>query len=183
MPGYYAGAPLEASFACRLTELTQGGQISVAIFGEREQGWEVSGTPDAGRMFSRVEKNDTLWVEEIEALRHRVEMADEAVSVVAPDLSVLGDVDCPGEMVILGVVEGDVRARTLVIESGAHIEGRVFAGRLVVGGSVNGPVTATDIRIESTARVIGNITHNMLTVEPGAYLEGRRPWRPRPVKG
>ena len=134
-------------------------------------------------MFSRVEKNDHVWVEEIETVRRRAELADDEVSIIAPDLSVLGDVDCPGDLQVLGVVEGDVRARNLIIESGAHIEGRVFAARLLIGGSVNGPVTATDIRIESTARVIGNITHNMLTVEPGAYLDGRRPWRPRPVKG
>ena len=30
----------------------------------------------------------------------------------------------------------------------------------------------------NSAQVVGNIFHNELTVEPGAYHEGRRPWRP-----
>ncbi len=132
-------------------------------------------------MFARADRGRLPWVEEIEDLRRKPEQS-RRVSVVGAELSVLGDIDCPGDLQVFGVVQGDVRARTLIIESGAHIEGRVFAQRLVVGGSVNGPVTATDIRIESTARVIGNITHNVLTIEPGAYLEGRRPWRPRPNK-
>lgn len=132
-------------------------------------------------MFARADRVRLGWVEEIEDLRRRPEQS-RRISVVGAELSVLGDIDCPGDLQVFGVVQGDVRAQTLIIESGAHIEGRVFAQRLVVGGSVNGPVTATEIRIESTARVIGNITHNVLTIEPGAYLEGRRPWRPRPGK-
>ena len=131
-------------------------------------------------MFSRVERNRLLWAEEIDALRANAQAADD-LSVVGAGLTVLGDVDCPGDLQVFGTVEGDVRARTLIIEHDGHIEGRVFAQKLVVGGSIYGPVAATDIRIEATATVMGNITHNMLTVEPGAFLEGRRPWRPRPV--
>jgi hypothetical protein len=32
--------------------------------------------------------------------------------------------------------------------------------------------------VPHTAQVVGNIFHNELTIEPGAYHEGRRPWRP-----
>lgn len=133
-------------------------------------------------MFSRAEKTRLLWAEEIDQIRRSGEIAAE-MSIVGAELTVLGDIDCPGDLQVFGMVEGDVRAYTLIVESGAHIEGQVFAQRLVVGGSINGPVTATDIRIEGTGKVIGNITHNMLTIEPGAFLEGRRPWRPRPVTG
>lgn len=133
-------------------------------------------------MFSKVEKSRLLWAEEIDALRRNAAAADD-LSVVGAGLTVLGDVDCPGYLQVFGTVEGDVRARTLIVEIDGHIEGQVFAQKLVVGGSISGPVTATDIRIEATAKVMGNIMHNMLTVEPGAFIEGRRPWRPRPVTG
>lgn len=103
------------------------------------------------------------------------------MSIIGAGLTVVGNVDCPGDLQVFGNVEGDVRAHTLIVETDGHIEGRVFAQKLVIGGSINGPVMATDIRIEGTAKVLGNITHNMLIVEPGAFLEGRRPWRPRPV--
>ena len=133
-------------------------------------------------MFSKVEKSRLLWAEEIDALRRDAEAADD-LSIVGAGLTVVGNIDCPGDLQVFGTVEGDVRARALIVEVDGHIEGRVYAQKLVIGGSINGPVTATDIRIEGTAKVLGNITHNMLTVEPGAFLEGRRPWRPRPVVG
>ena len=133
-------------------------------------------------MFSKVDKSRLLWAEEIDALRRNADAAAD-LSIVGAGLTVLGDVDCPGGLQVFGTVEGNIRAGTLIVEVDGHVEGRVFAQKLVVGGSINGPVTATDIRLEATARVTGNITHNMLTVEPGAYLEGRRPWRPRPVTG
>jgi cytoskeletal protein CcmA (bactofilin family) len=133
-------------------------------------------------MFSKADKSRLLWAEAIDQLRQSPEAA-ERLTIVGAQLTVRGDIDCPGSLQIFGVVEGDVRAGTLIIEAGAHIEGKASADRAVIAGSVNGPVTATDIRIESTAKVIGNITHNMLTIEPGAFLEGRRPWRPRPAKG
>ncbi len=133
-------------------------------------------------MFSKVERRHLLWAEEIDALRRNAEAADD-LSIVGAGLTVLGDVDCLGDLQVFGTVEGDVRARTLIVEIDGHIEGQVFAQKLIVGGSINGPVMATDIRIEATAKVMGNVTHNMLTVEPGAFLEGRRPWRPRPVTG
>ena len=61
----------------------------------------------------------------------------------------------------------------------------ILAGSLhdAVGSEPNrhGAVTATDIGVEASARILGNITHNSLVIAPGALLEGRRPWRPRPV--
>lgn len=132
-------------------------------------------------MFSRADRNGTSAAEQIEALR-RTFQSGRDISVIAADATVIGDVDCSGDLQIFGNVEGNVRGRTLVVEAGAHIEGRVVAERLLVGGSILGPVAATDVGVEATASIVGNITHNNLMIEPGAFLEGRRPWRPRPVK-
>ncbi len=132
-------------------------------------------------MFAKSDKNRGLTAGQIEVLRRTVENGNKA-SVIGADATVLGDVESTGDLQIFGMVEGEVRGRTLVIEDGAHIEGRVIAEQLLIGGSVHGVVTATDVGVEGTARVVGNIIHNSLTIQPGAILEGRRPWRPRPVK-
>lgn len=132
-------------------------------------------------MFSSADRTGHSAAEQIAGLRRTFE-SGRTISVIGADTTVLGNIDCAGDVQIFGNVEGDVRCRTLVVEAGAHIEGKVFAERLLVGGSINGPVTATDVGIEGTARIVGNITHNSLMIEPGAFLDGRRPWRPRPVK-
>jgi cytoskeletal protein CcmA (bactofilin family) len=132
-------------------------------------------------MFSTADRTRDSAIEQIEGLR-RTFHSGRLVSVIGADATVVGNIDCAGDLQIFGTVEGDVRGRTLVVEAGGLVEGRVFADRLLVGGTVNGAVTATDVGVEGTARVVGNITHNNLMIEPGAFLEGRRPWRPRPVK-
>jgi cytoskeletal protein CcmA (bactofilin family) len=131
-------------------------------------------------MFSKIDKGEELLAERIETMRRRTE-GERRLSIIGAATTVYGDVDCESALQVFGVVEGDVRSRVLVIEFGAHIEGRVFAERLLVYGSIHGPVAATDIGIEASARILGNITHNSLMIAPGAFLEGRRPWRPRPV--
>ncbi len=133
-------------------------------------------------MFSKIDKGDELLAERIESVRRRTE-SERQLSVIGAATTVYGDVECDSALQVFGVVEGDVRSRDLVVEFGAHIEGRVFAERLLVCGSIHGPVAATDIGIEASARILGNITHNSLMVAPGALIEGRRPWRPRPVVG
>ena len=52
------------------------------------------------------------------------------------------------------------------------------ADTVVILGMAVGPVQANKVRIGNSAQVVGNIFHNELTIEPGAYHEGRRPWRP-----
>ena len=133
-------------------------------------------------MFSKVDNSYDLLAEQIEAVRRRVERGQQP-SIIGAATTVYGNVECTGTLQIFGVVEGDVRSRILIVESGAHIEGRVSAERLLVCGSIHGSVMGTDIGIEGTARILGNITHNSLMIAPGALLEGRRPWRPRPVVG
>ena len=133
-------------------------------------------------MFSRADKSHLLWTANVEKLRRSPETAEQ-LTIIGAQLTINGDVECHGDVQIFGLVEGNVRGETVIVEYGGLVEGGVFAQKLVIAGAVNGPVTATDIRVEGTAKIIGNITHNMLTIEPGAILEGRRPWRPRPVKG
>lgn len=128
-------------------------------------------------MFSKPEKEQDLLANQIAAIRAMAQ--DPDTSIVGVELTVVGDIDCDGDLRIFGAVAGDVRGRVLIIEPSGQIEGRVSAERVHVCGEVTGSVTATDVSMASSARVVGNITHNHLHVEPGAHHDGRRPWRPR----
>jgi hypothetical protein len=62
-------------------------------------------------------------------------------------------------------------------ESG-FVAGTIFAEFVRIAGRVEGPIEAMAVTVAATAHIVGHITHNTLTIEPGATLEGRRPWRP-----
>jgi cytoskeletal protein CcmA (bactofilin family) len=103
------------------------------------------------------------------------------VTRVGPDLVIRGIVEGRGQIEVQGKVEGQVKCREVSVVEGGRIEGSVVAELVQIGGAVEGPVRATTVEITKTARVVGNITHLNLSVEAGAYLEGCRPWRPRPL--
>ncbi len=113
--------------------------------------------------------------------RRPVSARASEVSRVGPDLVIRGTVEGRGQIEVQGKIEGQIRCREVSVAEGGRIEGSVMAESVQIGGAVEGPVRATTVKIMKTARVVGNITHLNLSVEAGAYLEGCRPWRPRPL--
>jgi cytoskeletal protein CcmA (bactofilin family) len=69
-------------------------------------------------------------------------------------------------------VEGDIRAKTLLIGEPANIKGEVVAETIEVFGSINGQIKATQVSLAKTAHMVGDILHENLSIEKGAFLEG-----------
>jgi cytoskeletal protein CcmA (bactofilin family) len=70
------------------------------------------------------------------------------------------------------IAAGDV-SQEYVIARGAQINGSVAAERVVVSGNVEGPIHGGDVILKSEAHVVGDVHHRSLTVEGGAYFDGR----------
>ena len=107
---------------------------------------------------------------------------DEESSVVGDAATIVGDLTSEGEIEVQGTVEGNIRSRRVSVGEGGQVYGEIVAESVEISGSVEGPVVATNVAVTRTARVIGHITHRELNIEPGAYLEGRRPWRLHPLE-
>ena len=120
-------------------------------------------------------------VEQRTEVRRRTVARAPGVTRVGPDLVIRGVVEGRGRIEIQGKVEGHVKGREVKVAEGGRVEGSVIAERVQIGGAVEGPVRATTVEVMKTAMVVGKITHLNLSVEAGAYLEGCRPWRPRPL--
>jgi len=104
--------------------------------------------------------------------------ADEAYTVINGDLTVIGDLTGNGHIEVKGTVKGTINSRSVEILKTGVVEGAVIAETAVIRGHVIGPVRANTVTAGTTARIVGSVFHNVLTIEPGAHLEGRRPWRP-----
>ena len=101
-----------------------------------------------------------------------------AASLIGPDMIVVGDLRGAGEVRIEGEIGGDVFAQIVSVGEGGLVHGSVFAETAHIAGTVEGRVEAVSVSVARGARIDGSITHNELDIEPGAHIDGRRPWRP-----
>jgi len=99
--------------------------------------------------------------------------ATRSGTVIGSGLKIVGSVSAEGLVEVNGQIEGDVRCTSLVISPNAQIVGSVAAERVVVNGRVEGPIQGGDVVLQSKAHVVGDIRHQSLTIEKGAYFEGR----------
>ena len=93
-------------------------------------------------------------------------------SVISADLKVIGDLVSGGDIQIKGMVEGDVKSRTVTIGEGAQVKGAIIADTVHIAGAINGQVEAPTVTVAKTAKVNGDITHQTLSIEAGAHMEG-----------
>lgn len=94
-------------------------------------------------------------------------------SVIGADLVFEGSITGEGELMVDGAVKGDIHVSRLVIGEHAHVEGTVRGGSVEVRGRVIGNVEGKAIRLLETAHVEGDITHEQLSIDVGAFFQGR----------
>jgi cytoskeletal protein CcmA (bactofilin family) len=129
-------------------------------------------------MFSKVNSVPAAW-----SAGASIEIPeDEESSVIGDAAKIVGDLTSEGEIEVRGTVEGNIRSRKVKVGEGGEVHGEIVAEAVDIHGLVEGPVVAAIVSVARTARVIGHITHRELSIEPGAYLEGRRPWRLHPLE-
>ncbi len=94
-------------------------------------------------------------------------------SIIGTNCSLAGDISSDGEVHVDGKVIGDVRCATLVIGEEGGVTGEIEAETVRVLGAVTGQIIARAVELAKTARITGDITHETLSVEAGAFVEGR----------
>jgi cytoskeletal protein CcmA (bactofilin family) len=94
-------------------------------------------------------------------------------TVIGDGLKIVGNVTAEGLVKVNGQIEGDLHCASLIVGPKAQIVGSITAERVVVGGRVEGPIQGGDVVLKSQAHVVGDIHHQSLTIEKGAYFDGR----------
>jgi cytoskeletal protein CcmA (bactofilin family) len=95
-------------------------------------------------------------------------------SIVAKDMTIVGDLETEGLVRIEGRVRGTVRAGSQVlIGQGAQLEGDLHTKEAVIGGEVVGSIHATErVELQPTAVVTGNIITPRIAVMEGGKVTG-----------
>jgi cytoskeletal protein CcmA (bactofilin family) len=99
------------------------------------------------------------------------------LSVIGPEISIVGDVTVCHELHLYGKISGEVHCKpgsVLVCKAGSLVEGKIFADQVIIDGFVKGQIEANGkIWITSIGKVAGAIKANSLQVDPGAVFEAK----------
>ena len=87
-------------------------------------------------------------------------------------LTVRGDLESNGDILIKGNVFGNVRCKLLIIDTEASVEGGIDAEEVIIRGRSTGRITARRVRMERTATVESEIIHQTFSAEEGARIIG-----------
>jgi cytoskeletal protein CcmA (bactofilin family) len=97
----------------------------------------------------------------------------KVASLIAEDITLEGNLRGDGELHVDGLIRGDVVVARLSIGDGGCIEGAIHAEVVEARGRVVGSITAKQVRLFASCYVDGDITHEQLTMEAGAFFQGR----------
>ena len=123
-------------------------------------------------MFKKPDPNIAL--DEEDGLKDR-EPEEGVETVVGPSVHVQGEFVSKGDIIVKGIVSGNVKTnRLLTVESDAQIRADVQAGSATISGEVDGSVSVADkLDITETAFIKGDISCKTLVVAPGAVINGK----------
>ncbi len=95
-------------------------------------------------------------------------------SVISDDMHLIGNVISPeGALDIDGQINGNVRCHTVSLRENGKVVGDIVAEQIYIYGTVEGLVKARSVTLYSTARVTGSIMHENLSIEDGAFVDGK----------
>jgi cytoskeletal protein CcmA (bactofilin family) len=94
-------------------------------------------------------------------------------SVIGTDLSITGNLESKGEIQIEGEVQGDVHAGRIIVGERARVTGSLLADDIVIRGNVGGSIRGNNVTLQSNSRVEGDLFHKSLSIEQGAFFEGK----------
>ena len=100
---------------------------------------------------------------------------DDVETVVGPSVRVEGDFASEGNIVVKGIVCGNVKTSKMwTVENGAKIFANVRAGNANISGGIKGNVKVSDrLELTETAQVQGDVACKVLDVAAGALIHGK----------
>ena len=106
---------------------------------------------------------------------------DANYSIINEWLTMRGDLESEGDILVKGKVHGNIRCKLLIVDIDALIEGGIVADEVVVRGRTKGVIEANKVRLEKSAVVDSEISHMTFSAEEGARIKGALKFREEPI--
>ena len=93
-------------------------------------------------------------------------------SIISEGSEFKGNIKTSGEIQIDGVLNGNVRAKQVVVGINGNVHGNVTANFLRICGKIEGEIRAETLEIVSSASVKGNVYKKTISMEAGSKITG-----------
>lgn len=100
-------------------------------------------------------------------------VSQRGLSTLSSDLQFEGSISGGGDLQIDGAIKGDVRVGRLIVGETGAVEGNVSADYVEVRGRIVGGISGKQVKLIATAYVDGDITAEQMSIDIGAYFQGR----------
>ena len=94
-------------------------------------------------------------------------------SLLSSDLRITGNISTTGVVEVMGDVQGDIDARTLLIGTEGTVTGKIRAESVEVRGHLSGSASCVQFTLRSTSVTSVQVTYETLVIENGAEIEGK----------
>ena len=93
-------------------------------------------------------------------------------SIISEGSEFKGNIKTSGEIQIDGVLNGNVKAKQIVVGVNGNVRGNVTASFLRICGKIEGEIRAETLEIVSSASVKGNVFKKTISIESGSKVIG-----------
>lgn len=105
--------------------------------------------------------------------KKRARRNDLGPSIVTGEVVIDGHLQSGGELQIDGEINGDVRARAVVIDVNGVVRGEVAGVEVIVRGRIIGPIHGRHVHLLNGCHVEGDIVNETISIENGAFIDGQ----------
>ena len=102
------------------------------------------------------------------------DQVESSGTVIANDTRFKGTITCRDQILVAGIVEGDIDCGGIVwIAKRGKVYANVYARKVIVEGEINGNIESAEyVEIKSEGRLIGNLKAAKIRMAPGCYFDG-----------
>jgi cytoskeletal protein CcmA (bactofilin family) len=97
-------------------------------------------------------------------------MSNQTASRIGPSMSITGEVECDGLLIVEGSLQGTFSGNRLVISETGRLEGEIKADVIDCFGRLSGNVVTRSLKLKSSGSQDGIVEACELHVEQGAEL-------------
>ncbi len=102
-------------------------------------------------------------------------------TIVTPDVHLIGNLVSEGSVDFSGTIDGNVRCDTFTLRPQGTVKGEVIANTVQIQGTVKGLIRAKNVHLQASCKVEGIIIHEQLSIEDGAFVDGKFKRSDRPA--
>ena len=120
-----------------------------------------------------VSKNRKKLLSEVEE-KMPADRAESSGTVIAKDTRLKGTITCQDQLLVVGIVEGDIDCSGMVrIAKEGRIFANVYARKVIIEGEINGNIESAEyVELRPQGRLIGNLKAAKIKMAPGCIFDG-----------